>query len=73
MTLVKICGITNLEDALMAVRFKADMIGLNFYPQSPRFVDTARAKHILGNVPNDIRTVGVFVNYAAEEVVEIAS
>lgn len=73
MTLVKICGITNLDDALMAVRFKADMIGLNFYPQSPRFVDTARAKYIAGNMPNDTRTVGVFVNYAAEKVVEIAS
>src|SRR5215470_8368722 len=74
MTWVKICGITNLGDALSAVESGADAVGFVFYEKSPRFVarDTARA--IVERLPAKIEKIGVFVEppvNAAEIVNEV--
>ena len=53
MTKIKICGITNEQDALWAVNLGADFIGLNFYAQSPRKVSPKNAKDIVGKLPPD--------------------
>jgi phosphoribosylanthranilate isomerase len=68
---VKICGITNVEDALVAAAAGADAIGLNFYERSPRYVDAAAAKVIAARVPNEIAKVGVFVNMSAADICDI--
>jgi phosphoribosylanthranilate isomerase len=65
---IKICGITNVADALVAARAGADAVGLNFYPKSPRFVEFSRAKEISEVLPSEIAKVGVFVNVSAEEI-----
>jgi phosphoribosylanthranilate isomerase len=62
MTLVKICGVTNLEDALLCVEAGADMLGFNFYPKSPRYVAPSRARRITDGLPASVASVGVFVN-----------
>lgn len=67
-TLVKICGITRLEDALAAARAGAHAIGLVFYAESPRYVTPARAGEIIRAIPPFITTVGLFVNANAAEV-----
>lgn len=69
---VKICGLTTPEDALLAVELGADLLGLNFYPPSPRFVAPARAAEIARAVAGRVPLVGVFVNRPAAEVEEIA-
>jgi phosphoribosylanthranilate isomerase len=72
MTLVKICGITNLEDALSAVEADADLLGFNFYRRSPRFIEPAQARVIINQLPQSVISVGVFVNEGLQEVSEIA-
>jgi phosphoribosylanthranilate isomerase len=67
-TLVKICGITRLEDALAAARAGAHAIGLVFYEASPRHVTPAKAGEIIRAIPPFITTVGLFVNASATEV-----
>jgi phosphoribosylanthranilate isomerase len=62
MAKVKICGITNAQDALWAANLGADFIGLNFYPQSPRKVSVKHAKELLAQIPPFIKTVGLFVD-----------
>lgn len=59
---VKICGITQVDDALMAVRLGADALGLVFYPPSPRAVTTEQAQAIMASLPPFVTTVGLFVN-----------
>ena len=59
---VKICGITRVEDARAAIAAGADMIGLNFYAKTPRFVDVDRACEIRASVGARALVVGVFVN-----------
>jgi phosphoribosylanthranilate isomerase len=59
---VKICGITRVEDALAAIAAGADMIGLNFYPKTPRYIDIDRAREIREAVGSRATIVGVFVN-----------
>jgi phosphoribosylanthranilate isomerase len=68
MTEIKICGITNLEDALCAAACGAGAIGFIFHPASPRFIAAERAKEIIAALPAGIATVGIFVNRKAEEV-----
>jgi phosphoribosylanthranilate isomerase len=62
MTLVKICGISNLEDAIVAAEAGADMLGFNFYNRSPRYIKPADAASIIQKIPSSILSVGVFVN-----------
>ena len=73
MTWVKICGITNLEDALVAVDSGADALGFVFYEKSPRNVTPERAREIVRGLPVGTETVGVFVTEATERMEEIAA
>jgi phosphoribosylanthranilate isomerase len=59
---VKICGITRVEDARAAVAAGADMIGLNFYAKSPRYVEIDRAREIREAIGSSAAVIGVFVN-----------
>jgi phosphoribosylanthranilate isomerase len=68
MTEIKICGITNIEDALCAADCGVDAVGFIFHKASPRHVAPDRAKEIIAGLPPGIATVGVFVNREAEEV-----
>jgi phosphoribosylanthranilate isomerase len=68
MVLVKICGITNFSDAQAAVNAGANALGLNFYPRSPRFVAKADAARIRIRLPEEVESVGVFVNASAADV-----
>lgn len=71
--LVKICGITNLEDALMAVDAGADMLGFNFYRSSSRYIEPEAARKIIDQLPLRVLTVGVFGNETPELVEQVAS
>ncbi len=70
MTFVKICGITNLEDAFLCLDAGADALGFNFYRLSSRFITPKAARNIIDRLPSDILTVGVFVNEHSPTVVE---
>src|SRR5512140_1521556 len=67
--IVKICGITNREDALAAAGAGADALGFVFWESSPRHLDPAAAEPIMRHLPPLVK-VGVFVNPPRELVVE---
>lgn len=67
----KICGITRVEDALVAAEQGADAIGLVFYAKSPRAVDVSRAQEILRALPPFVTSVGLFVNASRAEVEQV--
>ncbi len=69
MTFIKICGITNLEDARAAVAAGADALGFNFYSGSRRCISTREARQMIESLPADILSVGVFVNEGEPETV----
>ncbi len=68
MTWIKICGMTNLEDALVAVEAGADAVGFVFYEKSPRNISVGAAREIVRQLPENVEKVGVFVGelHAAE-------
>jgi len=70
---IKICGITNVEDARAAVESGADAIGLNFFRGSPRYVAAERAREIAAILPPGVEKVGVFVNMPSTEVRAMAN
>jgi len=70
--IVKICGVTNVEDARAAVEAGASAIGFNFWPKSPRYLPPEDAPAVLAAVPKSVWKVGVFVDEPAERVAAIA-
>jgi phosphoribosylanthranilate isomerase len=73
MVRIKICGITNLEDALLAAELGADALGFIFYPPSPRQVAPEAARDIITQLPPFVTTVGVFVDEDAAFVRQLAA
>jgi phosphoribosylanthranilate isomerase len=71
--LVKICGITNLEDAQAAIKEGADWLGFVFVEESPRSITPAAAHLIIESLPDTTKTVGVFQNEKLKTVNEIAN
>jgi phosphoribosylanthranilate isomerase len=70
MTKIKICGIKSVTDALAALEAGADLIGFNFHPRSPRYIDAGRCRDIMSVMRRygHVVYVGVFVNASAEEI-----
>jgi len=67
-TKVKICGITNLEDARLAVDLGADFLGFNFYPKSPRYIAVEAARQVIEKLGHPVGLFGVFVNESCENI-----
>ena len=72
MVKVKICGITNLDDARQAVEAGADMLGFNFYRSSPRFVEPDEARKIIDSLKREVEfvAVGIFVDESLESLID---
>jgi len=72
MVKLKVCGITSLEDARVAIACDAEFLGFNFYRKSPRYIAPENARTIIEQLPDNITTVGIFVNEPRpEDVVQI--
>ena len=65
---MKICGITSLKDAKIAVNYGASAIGLIFFQGSPRYVDPGKVKNWILDIPKNVKKVGVFVNEKIENI-----
>ncbi|MCD6175012.1 MAG: phosphoribosylanthranilate isomerase [Planctomycetes bacterium] len=68
---IKICGITNLDDAQAAIEMGADILGFNFYRQSPRYIETNEAEKIICKLPGFVDIAGVFVNANRPDIREL--
>ena len=69
---IKICGITNEDDARACAELGASMIGLNFYPESPRYVEPKAARRIVDALPTQVGAVGVFADASTREIRNVA-
>ena len=69
---IKICGITNLNDALHSIDLGADALGFNFYPRSRRFIEIKTAGEWIAKLPFSTRKVAVLVNPTVKQAVNIA-
>ncbi len=67
---VKICGLTNYRDAAAAMDMGADILGFNFYSESPRFITPEKAAKIINKLPAFIDIAGVFVNESFDKIKE---
>ena len=69
---IKICGITNEEDALICEKLGVDYLGFIFYPKSKRFINYQKVKKIIQKLNVNVNKVGVFVDTKVEEINDIA-
>jgi phosphoribosylanthranilate isomerase len=69
---IKICGVTKVKDAKTCAEMGVSMIGFNFYPQSPRYIEPEIARPIIEAIPPGVRAVGVFVDASIEEIRHVA-
>ena len=65
---IKICGVTNVKDATACAELGVSMIGVNFYPQSPRYIKPNVARSIVEAMPPRVQGVGVFVDTSLEDI-----
>ena len=71
--IIKVCGITSPDDGVAAAEAGATAVGLNFYPRSPRYLNTEQAREITAALPVSVLRVGVFVNPNWDDVVRTAA
>src|SRR4029453_13715015 len=69
---IKICGVTNANDARACVEFGADMIGFNFYPASPRYIEPTIVRRIMDGLPARTSAVGFFLDGDPVEIRKLA-
>ena len=69
---IKICGVAKVKDAETCAEMGVSMIGFNFYPQSPRYIEPEIARPIVEAIPPGVRAVGVFVDASIEEIRHVA-
>lgn len=72
MVKVKICGITNIKDAIISVDAGCDALGFLFYKKSPRYIAPERVREIIRNLPGNVTKIGVFVNAGEKHIKNIA-
>ncbi len=70
---IKICGITTVEDAILAADAGADAVGLNFYPRSPRCISPEIARDIANSIPGGVLRVGVVVNLSEQDALDLVA
>ena len=72
MTRVKVCGITNLEDAWTAIEAGTDALGFVFVPNTPRYIEPDDANAIMRQIPPLVTTIGLFVNAGSTQIRDVA-